>query len=382
MGAGCRPGDGRIAVGAVEFTGPARSLAPHLAVAEGRPLLSWLEPADDGAHAMRVAVRDAGGGWRRAGTVTVSDSLFVNWADVPSVLPLPDGTWLAHWLQKVAAGSYAYHVMMAASPDRGASWGPAFRAHDDRSETEHGFVSLVPWNGGAAGVWLDGRGMANDEPMTLRFTTMTLPGAAAPDVPVDPRVCECCQTALARTTRGLVAAYRDRSDAEIRDVAVRRYAEGAWSEPVTVGNDRWHYPGCPVNGPALAARGDTVAIAWFTAADNAPRVYAALSVDGGASFGPHRRVDDGRPAGRVDVAWWGGTALVSWIEETADAGDLRVRELRRDGTLTGSTVVAATEASRAAGFPRLAVAGDTAFVAWTVPGEAGGVRVAALTRAP
>jgi hypothetical protein len=281
----------------------------------------------------------------------------------------------------VAAAPYAYHVLMAVSTDAGASWGPVFRPHDDTSETEHGFVSLVPWAGGAAALWLDGRGMVGRGPMSLRFTTVTPSGVAAPDLEVDPRVCECCQTALARTARGLIAAYRDRSESEVRDVAVRRYEAGRWSDAVTVGNDGWRYDGCPVNGPALAARGDTVALAWYTAADGIPRVFAALSLDGGATFGPGRRVDDGRPAGRVDLAWWGAGVLVSWLEETAAAGDVRVRELRVDGTLTGSTVVATVPASRAAGVPRVAVIGDTAVVAWTAPGENGGVRAAALTRA-
>jgi len=369
-------------VGRVEFAAPPGSQAPHLAVAGGRALLSWLEPVGKDRHALRLALREPDGEWRPAGTVVVSDSLFANWADIPSVEPLPDGTWIAHWLRKAAAGPYAYHVAMAVSADAGGSWGPAFRPHADVSETEHGFVSLVPWNDGAAGVWLDGRGTSGDGPMTLRFTTITRSGAAAPDIEVDPRVCDCCQTALARTTRGLVVAYRDRADGEIRDIAVRRFADGRWSEAVIVGDDGWHYPGCPVNGPAIAARGDTVALAWFTAANNTPRVNAAVSFDGGATFGLRRQVDDGRPAGRVDVVWWGETALVSWIEETADAGDVRVRELRADGTLTGSTVVAVTQASRAAGFPRLAAVHDAVVVAWTVPGDTGGVRAAALTRTP
>jgi hypothetical protein len=369
-------------VGEVEFSAPPGSQAPHLAVADGRALLSWLEPAGEGHHALRTALREPDGSWQPPATVVVGDSLFVNWADVPSVEPLPDGTWLAHWLRKVAAGPYAYHVALAVSSDAGRTWGAPVRPHDDVSETEHGFVSLVPWNDGAAGVWLDGRGTAGDGPMTLRFTTITPEGAAAPDTEVDPQVCDCCPTGLAPTTRGLVVAYRDRADGEIRDIAVRRFEGGQWSDAVMVSDDRWHYPGCPVNGPAIAARGDTVAVAWFTAADGAPRVYAAFSMDGGATFGPRILVDDGRPAGRVDVVWWDEAALVSWIEETADAGDVRVREVRPDGSRTGSTVVAVTQASRTAGFPRLAAVGDAVVVAWTRPGPDGGVRAAALTRAP
>ena len=376
---GCAGDTPPLRVGAVEFSAPVGSMAPHLAVDGDRALLSWLEPIGEGHHALRVAVRDASGVWSAPRTVVANDSLFVNWADVPSVEPLPDGVWLAHWLQKVADGPYAYHVMMAISTDEGRSWGPPFRPHGDRSETEHGFVSLVRWNDGAAAVWLDGRRTTNDGPMTLQFTTITTSGVPAPDIEVDDRVCDCCQTALAATTNGLVAVYRDRSEEEIRDIVVRRFVDGAWSDAGKVAEDGWHYPGCPVNGPAMAARGDTVVVAWFTAAAETPSVYAAFSTDGGVTFGPRHRVHDGRPAGRVDVGWWGDGALVSWIEETADAGDLRVRLVQADGTMSARTVVAPTGASRAAGFPRLVVTGNAVVIAWTQTGRGGGVRALTLT---
>ncbi len=163
-------------------------------------------------------------------------------------------------------------------------------------------------DGFAAGVWLDGRGMtaaaADAEPegaMSLRATTVGRDGGLGPDVRLDDRTCECCQTSLVRTRRGLVAAYRDRSEREIRDIAVVRFVDGAWTPPSFVAVDSFYFPGCPVNGPQLSARGDTVVVAWFTAPERRPAVYAAYSFDGGASFGRPQRVDDGDPLGRVDV---------------------------------------------------------------------------------
>jgi hypothetical protein len=61
-------------------------------------------------------------------------------------------------------------------------------------------------------------------------------------------------------------------------------------------------------------------------------------------------------------------------------GEVRVRLLDQKGARTPGTSVARIEASRAAGFPRLAVLGAAAMVAWTLPGDSGGVRVAALAR--
>jgi hypothetical protein len=385
---GCGGREDRIVVGAVEFRGPPGSVTPHLALAGEVPVMSWLEPTARG-HALRVARRQ-GGAWTVTGTAVESDSLVVNWADFPSVVPLPTGEWLAHWLQKTAPRAYAYHVRMAVSSDSGRSWGAPFTPHDDTSATEHGFVSIVPWGRGAAAVWLDGRkgaeGADGADPgghhapgaMTVRFTTVAATGVPAPDREVDGRACDCCQTGLAATRHGLIAVYRDRTEDEIRDVVAVRFLGDAWTEPVKVADDGWHIEGCPVNGPQVAARGDSVVVAWFTAAREEPRVYAAFSMDGGATFGPAIAVHEGRPAGRVDVAWWGPGALVSWLEETPTDGTVRVRRVRPDGTTGAAVTVATTGMARASGFPRLVVTGPDALIAWTEPGDSGGVRVASL----
>ena len=44
---------------------------------------------------------------------------FVNWADVPSVVRLANGTLAGHWLQKSGADTYAYDVRLAYSHDDG-----------------------------------------------------------------------------------------------------------------------------------------------------------------------------------------------------------------------------------------------------------------------
>jgi hypothetical protein len=391
----CRPADEPIVVGQVEFRGAVGSMTPHLALGGDVPVLSWLEPTPRG-HALRVAVR-GDTGWTAVGTAVENDSLFVNWADFPSVVPLAGGEWLAHWLQKAAPTAYAYHVRMAVSRDSGRTWNQPFRPHGDTSATEHGFVSIIPWGDGAAAVWLDGRntGGGDHEPphrstaqppgaegqggaMSVRFTTIASVGTPAPDVEVDGRVCDCCQTGLAATRHGLVAVYRDRTDDEIRDVMAARFVDDAWTAPVKVADDGWRIPGCPVNGPQVAARGDSVVVAWFTAAAQDPRVFAAFSLDGGATFGPRITIHEGRPVGRVDVVWWGKGALVSWLEEGATEGFVRVRRVRPDGTTGAAVTVASSSASRASGFPRMVVTPAAALIAWTEPGGGGGVRVASL----
>ena len=137
----------------------------------------------------------------------------------------------------------------------------------------------------------------------------------------------------------------------------------------------------PVNGPAIAARDRRVALAWFTAPGDSARVNVAFSDDAGATFSAPVRIDDGTPAGRVDVALLpDGGALVTWVERVGgDVAAVRARRVARNGTVGTTTTIASSTAARASGFPRMAVTGSSVMFAWTVPGRPSSVRVA---RAP
>src|SRR6187455_1735178 len=62
------------------------------------------------------------------------------------------------------------------------------------------------------------------------------------DMAVDTRVCECCQTSAAVTADGVLTAFRNRTDKEIRDIHVSRLEDGKWTEPTPVHNDNWDIP--------------------------------------------------------------------------------------------------------------------------------------------
>ncbi|MGH7541041.1 MAG: sialidase family protein, partial [Gemmatimonadota bacterium] len=186
-----------LELGEVELRRPAGSGEPHLHVApSGDVLLTWLEPVEEGRHALMLATR-RDGAWSEPIRVRTSERFFVNWADFPSAVAMADGTLAVHWLERVAEAPYAYHVMISVSRDGGATWSEPIRAHRDDSATEHGFVSMVPWEEGAALVWLDGGRMAADAragAMSLRFTTVGPDGATGGETELDDRTCECCQT--------------------------------------------------------------------------------------------------------------------------------------------------------------------------------------------
>ncbi|WP_390913580.1 hypothetical protein [Pseudosulfitobacter sp. SM2401] len=116
-------------------------------LADDRVVMSWTE--DRGADAaVRMALLE-GSEWSPIRTIHQSRTMFVNWADFPSVVALSDGTLAAHWLELNGPGSYQYDVNIAFSSDEGRSWTAPMVPHDDRSQREHGFVSCSRLNRGA-----------------------------------------------------------------------------------------------------------------------------------------------------------------------------------------------------------------------------------------
>jgi len=360
---------------AVSVPAAAGSLAPVLSSGDdGRLVLSWLEPAGDG-HALRFSTwRDAG--WSPAREVMRDDSLFVNWADVPSVVPAGGDTLVAHWLRRTAGGTYDYGVRLARSTDGGRTWGATVTPHRDGLTGEHGFVSMLPWpEGGMAAVWLDGRDLSGHDAdpgrsMSLRHTVLDDSGGRGAETLLDARTCECCQTGAARAGDAVVVVYRDRSEREVRDIYRVRWQGGRWSDPSRVAEDGWHIAGCPVNGPAIAATGDAVVVAWFTAPGDSGQVRLVRSSDGGERFGTPVRVDEGAPTGRADVALLpDGEAVVCWIEGTGKEATIRARRVGPDGRTGAPISVARTSGARRAGFPRVVARGRQLVFAWTEPAE-------------
>lgn len=352
---------------------------------DGRVYLSWIEPAPDSAHALRFAALGEAG-WSEPRTVASGRGWFVNWADFPSLEVLEDGRMAAHWLRRSGAATYAYDVVAAVSSDSGRSWTAGATPHADGTETEHGFASMWPEEGGGVGIaWLDGRetGGGHDGHgglMTLRHAVLGADGAPAPDVLVDGSVCDCCQTGAAMTAEGPIVVYRDRTADEVRDVYVTRRVAGAWTPGRPVHRDGWTIPACPVNGPQVAAEGRRVAVAWFAAPDDSARVQVAFSDDAGATFRAPVRLDEGRALGRVDVILLdGGDALVSWMEAAEDgAAAVRVRRVSAEGRAGPARTVATSGGARSSGFPRMAAGGGHAVLAWTATGEPSGVRTARI----
>lgn len=360
---------------------------PRLEPTASGVLMTWLEPDGSGDHVFYLD-RWVEGGWEGRRPVARGPDFFVNWADLPGVVPVGEDLLAAHWLVRGPEGGYDYGIRVAFSEDDGATWSEPWIPHEDRSPTEHGFVSAVPLGGRSMGlVWLDGRDFAGDDhgpdgpEMSLRFRTAGPGTEPGPERLVDDRVCDCCQTDLAATDRGLLLVYRDRSGEEVRDISRALLRDGRWSDPAPVHRDGWVFPACPVNGPAVSARGSRAAVAWFTGAGEEGRVRVAWSEDGGETFGAPVRVDEGDPAGRVDLTLLDdGSALVTWLERRNGRAHVRIRQVWADGRAAPPASVGGATGNRSSGFPRMAPDGSGGVLfAWTDDtGGEGRVRVARI----
>ncbi|HET6566257.1 MAG TPA: sialidase family protein [Xanthomonadales bacterium] len=363
-----------------ELPVPARpgSAEPNLTRgAGGTIILSWLEPQAD--RTFLRFTRLEGESWSEPQTVASGDSWFVNWADFPSVLAVSENVLAAHWLSKRPGGIYSYDVSLAFSENGGKSWSSPITPHRDNTATEHGFVSLFPAPGGVNTIWLDGRNTEEAKGemdhaeghgaggMTLRHALVTTDGTISEEIELDSLVCDCCQTSVAMTRQGPVAVYRNRTEDEIRDIYITRFVDGGWKEGQPVHADGWKISGCPVNGPAVAAQGDTVAVAWFTMAEDIPRVRFARSADGGITFGAATDVAANSPLGRVDLVLLDdGTAVVSWLDQRkGEPGVLQLRSITANGVAGQPYSVTQMGTGRPSGFPQMQSDGRDIILAWT-----------------
>ena len=366
-----------------EIASPAApgAAASFLSVDEkGGVLMSWMEPSSGGKTSIRFSRHD-GKSWSTPRTIFESGELFVNWADFPSIVPGQERTLIAHWLQRSGKSTYAYDVRYAVSKDGGSTWSKPMLLNRDGKQVEHGFASIVAGRHGRfAAVWLDGREMPEGKEegeMTVRYAEIDANGRISNDLLIDKRTCECCTTAATRTSEGVLAAYRDRSQKEVRDIAIFRVAAGKATSPYRLHDDGWEIAGCPVNGPQIDANGGKAAVAWFTGAKNQSRVNVAFSNDSGKSFAEPIRIDDGAPMGRVDVLMLpNGDALAIWMEGLGNAAQVVARRVSPSRKLGPIVKLADSSSARSSGFPRAVLAGNKAWFTWTEPAMPKRVHVA------
>lgn len=332
------------------------------AASKGGAILSWTEPSKGGQYDLRYAVRgDAG--WSAVRTVATNRKFFRHPAELPEVMQLSDNFWLAHWVEMPMESSEAEYIYISSSTD-GVKWTAPVMAHKDRSAVEHGLVSMIGTGPQEASMFWLFTPEGEDGPGHLMRTVISA-GKVVKEERIDADVCQCCSTAVANTAKGLAVAYRDHTQTDVRDISVTRLENGKWTPAKNVRADKWTINACPVNGPAITAKGDRVVVAWHTAAQEQPRTQISFSSDSGSTFGNGIVVSTGRSQGFTSVILEeSGGALVSWIEQNANGTSrVAVRAVDAAGKL-GPVLQVASGTRTALGYPRLVQAGKDVLIAW------------------
>ncbi len=366
------------------------SMQPYL-FSDGKDvLMSWTQKVNDSLTTLNYSTL-SNGKWSKSNEIVKGNNWFVNWADFPAIAKNNDNI-IIHFLQKSDPATFAYDVRIKQTMDNGEVWMDDQKLHKDSTLTEHGFATILPYGeGGFFMTWLDGRNTKGDGghggsddksgatksdkespneskaivAMNIRTATVLPNGEIIDDALVDNKTCDCCQTSAAITPNGPIIVYRNRSDEEVRDIYISRLVDGDWTEPKTIHNDNWQIKGCPVNGPKAATLNNTLVIAWFTAADNVPKVNLTFSDDNGENFALPIQIDNGKPIGRVDVALIDKqNALVSWMETTENGADIIIIKVNKNGSKSKPFVVSSLSESRASGFPQIELVNGKIIAAW------------------
>ena len=338
----------------------------------GLVYLSWIERIGKESFLKFSTLHDSS--WSAPIVIASGSNWFVNWADYPLLAADGNNNLIAHYLEKSGKGTYAYDVKWVASADQGMTWSTPTILHDDGKQAEHGFVSMITKGDDFFVSWLDGRNAAMEESgghdaheghggeMTIRAATINKQGQKNEEWELDNRVCDCCQTSAVLTNNGPVVIYRDRDENEIRDMSIVRMVDGKWTAPKTIFEDNWKIAGCPVNGPRASAKGNTLAVAWFSAPEKNSKVNLVFSENGGESFSEPIRIDEGKGIGRVDVEMIDeNSAMVSWMEN----GHIKAQQVYKDGKKEPSVIIATSSEERSGGFPQMTLSGKKLIFAWT-----------------
>lgn len=361
----------------------------------GKVYASWIEPGDSGTYAFRYA-RFEDNGWSEPTLIARGDQgWFVNWADMPRLAPYRGDplSMAAFWLQRSSRQPYDHHILISQTRDGGQTWQAPVMPYEVRIPAFYGLCKLLPLpNGRMLVAWQDGRETVIELPhggrtvpnfnghLSLQTVEIDPDGQLYETAQVDDMISELCPFDVALTDAGPVIAYRDVEPGKIKDIAITRSVNGVWTTPQKLFPDRWEVSYFTLDGPAIDADGNRVAVAWYSSPNDVPQVKLALSNNAGETFSQPIRIDNGQPVGKVDVAFISKDRIVvSWVEKEETGSYLMTALVTARGRILGKQEISPVDEAKPAGFPVLARTTNGALLAWKETSEAfGGLRAVYL----
>jgi len=237
----------------------------------------------------------------------------------PKIAVTRNGTLHLTWTLLLPQ-AYTGEIRYARSTDGGKTYSAPITINDDKRLTSHRFDSLVSDGGDRlAIVWLDGRARDAAKGKGDAFAGASVYYSRSDDNgasfqanrKLTDHTCECCRTALAWTTDGPVALWRNVYGTNTRDFALARLDSG---ELRRLADDEWNIDACPHHGGGIAAGDDgTLHAVWYTRGKNRQGLFYRQVKGDGMSV-PMAFGDPLAQAGHATVAADGQTVLITWRE--------------------------------------------------------------------
>lgn len=350
----------------------ANGATPMFAVTPGGgTVLSWVAPSGDGVEQLHVQVRHADGSITSSTLTDPIGSIEPHGEAPPQVVVSPTGSIHALYTvgRDVGRRFPESALRHARSDDGGVSWSDPVSVNTGEVFGSHNFHSLLAESDGSIrAAWLSSVG--GSSAVWMRASADGGITWADPVALHEAPTCPCCRTGLAVAPDGsLYASWRKILEGDIRDVTVARSDDGGitWNEPVRPREDNWVFPGCPHAGPSLKVGADgTVHISWWTGVEGEAGVWYARSSDRGLTWQsqPIAIGEQSLPAHAQVALGDGGLVLVAWDDGLGQRPVIKLRASTDGGASFGDTW-RLSDPDVAATFPVLALAGDSAMVAWT-----------------
>ncbi|HYC89479.1 MAG TPA: exo-alpha-sialidase [Thermoanaerobaculia bacterium] len=341
---------------------------------------AWRVWIDDD-HVLVSTSADRGKSWRAATRVTREpEKIDANGESRPKIALGTKNEVYVTWTRS-GTKPYTGDVRFARSLDGGKTFEAPRTINDDGVETGHRFDALAVAADGAVHIaWIDKRDLDRAkaakqayEGAALYYTLSRDRGATfAKNRKIKDNVCECCRVATAFDAGGkLLFVWRDVMSGSIRDHALVRVSSNGSVEKVQRATaDDWKINGCPHHGPAVAAGADGVThMAWFTGAgpEGAGTFYGRLSADG-RPLGKRVRLTS-TVNGHAAVHVRGSHVTVVWKENASESGSSIVAAVSKDGGATFGPPRPVAATSGLSDHPLLVAAHDGLYLSWFAAAE-------------
>jgi len=264
----------------------------------GRVILNWTQRDEENRNKniLKYTLFD-----RRSGrfgpvdSINLTRGLQVHHESMAKMAMNRAGKWWVIFRKKAPSDRTRFggHLWYAISDNEGKTWNGPFKLVDDTSSASQSFydVACMPDDRMALS-WLDSRSRKRGK--TLFWAATGPDGRFTSHKPVAYSTCECCRTDIfIDSLHHIHLAYRNliepgepdfdgKGATEIRDIYYLFSVDSGrtFSKPVRISPDNWHIYGCPHTGPSMAWNGETLGIAWFTAANEHPGIYFTTGNNG------------------------------------------------------------------------------------------------------